>query len=163
MERKQKLYAAKVVVILSVIPVLLWAHSAGPPSGKAGVPGETNCNQSQCHVGTAVNGAGGSVKVTFSGGLVYSPGGKKHLVVTISDPTARIWGFQLTARPSSDTKTQAGSFASTDRFTAVVCNNPPFNEILDTFLDFPGNQNCPASKPLAYIEHTLNGSTGRLP
>lgn len=161
MLRKQKLYAAKVAVILGVIPVLLWAHSAGPVSGKAGVPGETNCNQSQCHVGTAVNGGGGSVKVTFPAGTVYTPGVKQHLVVTISDPTARMWGFQLTARPSSDPKTMAGSFTSTDRFTAVVCNVPPFNEFQDTFLDFGGNQNCPAAKPLAYVEHTQNGS-GRL-
>src|SRR5205823_290496 len=119
----------------AAIPVLLWAHSAGPVSGKSGVPGESTCNQAQCHIGTAINGGGGSVKVTFPGNLNYSPGVKQHLVVTIADPTARLWGFQMTARPSSDSKTMAGSFASTDRFTAVVCNNPPFNDFQDTFLD----------------------------
>ncbi len=159
MERNRKLYIAKVAVVMSAIPFLLWAHSAGPPSGKAGVPGETNCNQAQCHVGTAVNGGGGSVKVAFAGGSTYAAGVKQHLVVTISDPTARVWGFQLTARPSSDPKTQAGSFTSTDRFTAVVCNVPPFNEVQDAFLDFGQNQNCPANKSLAYIEHTLAGSS----
>jgi len=81
--------------------------------------------------------------------------------VTIADPTARIWGFQLTARPSSDSKTMAGSFTSTDRFTAVVCNVPPFIDFQDVFLDFGGNQNCPANRNLAYVEHTQNGS-GRL-
>ena len=87
MERKRKLYTAKVAVVMSAIPLLLWAHSAGPPSGKAGVPGETNCNQAQCHVGTAVNGGGGSVKVTFPGGSTYAAGVKQHLVVTVSDPS----------------------------------------------------------------------------
>jgi len=72
---------------------------------------------------------------------------------------ARNWGFQLTARPASDSKTQAGSFTSTDRFTAVVCNAPPFNETQDAYLDFGQNQNCPAAKPLAYVEHTSNGSS----
>jgi uncharacterized protein (TIGR03437 family) len=110
-------------------------------------------------VGTNLNGGGGSVKVTFPGSSTYAPGVKQHLVVTIADPTARNWGFQLTARPASDSKTQAGSFTSTDRFTAVVCNAPPFNETQDAYLDFGQNQNCPAAKPLAYVEHTSNGSS----
>ena len=88
MERKRKLYIAKVAVVMGAIPLLLWAHSAGPDSGKAGVPGERNCNQAQCHVGTAVNGGGGSVKVTFPGGSTYAAGVKQHLVVTISDPSS---------------------------------------------------------------------------
>jgi uncharacterized protein (TIGR03437 family) len=157
MERKRKLYAAKVAVIMGAVPLLLWAHSAGPDSGKAGVPGETNCNQSQCHVGTAVNGGGGSVKVTFAG-TSYIPGVKQHLVVTISDPTARVWGFQLTARPASDPKTMAGSFTSTDKFTGVVCGVPPFDPNQDRYFDFPNSQNCPANLPLAYIEHTQAGT-----
>src|SRR6185369_12841807 len=140
MERKTKLYAAKVIAIVAAFPLLLWAYSAGPPSGKAGVPGESTCNQAQCHVGTNLNGGGGSVKVTFPGSSTYAPGVKQHLVVTVADPTARNWGFQLTARPASDSKTQAGSFTSTDRFTAVVCNAPPFNEFQDAYLDFGQNQ-----------------------
>jgi uncharacterized protein (TIGR03437 family) len=157
MERKRKLYAAKVAVVMGAIPLLLWAHSAGPDSGKAGVPGETNCNQSQCHVGTAVNGGGGSVKVSFTSGS-YIPGVKQHLVVTISDPTARVWGFQLTARPASDPKTMAGAFKSTDKYTGVVCGVPPFDPNQDRYFDFPNSQNCPANLPLAYIEHTQAGS-----
>ena len=159
MERKRKIYIGKVAVILGAIPMLLWAHSAGPVSGKTGAPGDTTCNQAQCHVGTAVNGGGGSVKVAFPAGAKYTPGIKQHLVVTIADPTARIWGFQLTARSGSDFKTMAGSFTSTDRFTAVVCNVPPFVDFQDVFLDFGQNQNCPANKNLAYIEHTQNGSS----
>ena len=36
---------------------------------------------------------------------------------------------------------------------------PPFNDFQDVFLDFGQNQNCPAAKPLAYVEHTPNGSS----
>ena len=131
MERKTKLYVAKATVIMGAFPLVLWALSAGPNSGKAGVPANPPATEAQCHVGTALNGGGGSVKVTFPGGNVYAPGVKQHLVVTIADPTARNWGFQLTARLASDTKTQAGSFTSTDRFTAVVCGVPPFNIFQD--------------------------------
>src|SRR5258708_255887 len=138
MERKTKLYAAKATVIMGAFPLVLWALSAGPNSGKAGVPGESVCTE--CHVGTALNGGGGSVKVTFPGGNVYAPGVKQHLVVTIADPAARNWGFQLTARLSSDSKTQAGSFTSTDKFTAVVCGIAPFNIFQDVFIDFGQNQ-----------------------
>ncbi len=157
MERKNTHYAAKVAVILGAFPLLLWAFSTGPPSGKAGVPGESNCTEAKCHVGTALNGGGGSVKVTFPGGSTYAPGVKQHLVVTISDPTNTHWGFELTARPSSDPTTQAGSFTSTDSFTGVVCGVPPFLDFQDVYLDFGQNQNCPAAKPLAYVQHTLNG------
>lgn len=158
MERKRTLYAAKVAVILCAFPLLLWALSGGPQSGKAGVPGESNCTEAQCHVGTKLNEGGGSVKVSFPGGF-YAPGVKQHLVVTISDPTARNWGFQLTARPFSDPTTQAGSFTSTDAFTAVVCGIPPFDKLQDVYLDLGQNQNCPANRPLAYVEHTANGSS----
>lgn len=158
MERKRKLFIAKTAVILGVIPVLIWAHSAGPDVGKAGVPGESTCNEVNCHVGTALNGGGGSVAVTFPNGLNYVPGVKQHLVVTIADPTQRRWGFQLTARLASNSKTQAGSFTSTDRFTAVVCGQSATDQA-EVFLDFGANQNCPASKPLAYAEHTILGTS----
>jgi uncharacterized protein (TIGR03437 family) len=157
MERKRKLFIAKTAVILGVIPVLIWAHAAGPDVGKAGVPGESTCNEVSCHVGTPLNGGGGSVAVTFPNALNYVPGVKQHLVVTISDPAQRKWGFQLTARLSSNSKTQAGSFASTDRFTAVVCGQSS-TDPAEVFLDFGANQNCPAAKPLAYAEHTSFGT-----
>ena len=159
MERKRKLYIAKVAVIMGAIPMLLWAFSAGPDAGKAGVPGESNCTEAKCHVGTDLNGGGGSVKVTFPGASNYVPGLKQHLMVTISDASARAWGFQLTARPSSDSKTQAGSFTSTDQFTGVVCGTPGLDPFQEVYLDFGQSQNCPAAKPLAYVEHTLAGSS----
>ena len=159
MKRNQKIVYAKIAAVMSAIPFLVWAHSTGPDAGKAGVPGESNCTEIRCHVGTALNGGGGSVSVTFPGGQTYTPGVKQHLVVTIADPTARNWGFQLAARPISNAKTPAGNFASTDGFTAVVCAPASLDPFQQVFLDFPSNQTCAANKPLAYIEHTLNGSS----
>ena len=157
MQRKRKILIGKTAAILGVIPVLIWAHAAGPDVGKAGVPGESTCNEAQCHVGTALNGGGGNVAITFPGAATYVPGVKQHLVITITDAVQRKWGFQLTARLSSNSKTQAGSFTSTDANTAVNCGASP-TDLGATFLLFGKSQACPAAKPLGYAEHTSIGS-----
>ena len=157
MASKRKLYWAKTGVILGVIPILLWAHDYGPDPGKSGVPGESNCTESQCHVGTALNGGPGSVSVTFPGALSYVPGETQHLKVTIADPGEHRAGFQLTARQSSSTTVQAGSFTSSDGLTQVLCTDTSFIAVLE--LDFPGSQTCPAKQPLGYIEHNLTGES----
>lgn len=156
MERNRKLLLGKIAAVMGAIPLLIWAHAAGPDPGKSGVPGESTCNQSQCHVGTALNG-GGSVKVAFPNGTNYVPGVKQHLVVTISDPAQRVWGFQLAAR-QTDNKTQAGTFTSTDGFTSVICASSP-TDLSYIFLDFGTNQVCSSAKPYTYIEHTLAGAS----
>jgi uncharacterized protein (TIGR03437 family) len=158
MERRRKLVIAKVTVVLGAIPLLIWAHASGPDVGKSGVPGESTCMEAGCHLGTPLNGGGGSVQVAFPFGLTYTPGVKQRLTVTVSDPTARVWGFQLTARQSSNARAMAGSFTSTDRFTAVVCGTTP-TDGTEIFLDFGQNQNCPQTKPLAYAEHSQQGSS----
>src|ERR1035437_8025146 len=160
MERKRKLYWAKTGVIMGAIPLVIWAHIIGPDPGKNGVPGEGSCAESgQCHIGTAINGGGGSVAVTFPFGLVYVPGAKQHLTVTITDSQQHVAGFQLTARVAgaSGTKTQAGSFHSSDQYTSLLCSDSNLNTI--TELTYTTAQTCPASRPLAYIEHDEAGST----
>jgi uncharacterized protein (TIGR03437 family) len=164
MERKRKLFWAKTGVILSVVPVILWAHEYGPDAGYSGVPGEvgeqgptTNdtCLSSSCHVGT-LNPSAGKVTVAFPNGTTYTPGVKQHLMVTISDSTGpRAWGFQLTARQASSSKTMAGSFGSTDNNTLVLCADTSL--FTEQELDYPNSQTCPSSKPLAFIEHSLTG------
>ena len=159
MESNKKLYAAKVVVIMGAIPVLLWAYEYGPNPGYSGVPKELGtCAASGCHVGTVNNPANkGSVSVAFPDGQTYLPGVKQHLVVTIADPTQRAWGFQLTARPASNTATMAGTFASTDENTTVMCSSTDFNVFQEAPYASGKAQTCPASTPLEYIEHSLAG------
>ena len=70
----------------------------------------------------------------------------------MTHPTARIWGFQMTARVASAPATNAGSFASTDRTTAVLCAASA-TDLNGSILDFGASQTCPASKPLGFIEH----------
>jgi uncharacterized protein (TIGR03437 family) len=139
----------KIVIALlcASLPVLIYGYAVGPDAGVAGVPGEATC--SACHSG----GSGsGNVKVTFPGGLAYTPGVTQHLVVTVSDSSQRRWGFELTARQANNAKAQAGTFTpGSDGFTQLACTQTTFQT--ETF-----GSSCPASMPLQYIEHTLRGT-----
>src|ERR1022692_1134472 len=161
MERKRKLFIAKTAVILGVIPVLIWAHEYGPDAGYCNVPKEGgSCAQSGCHVGTANASTNkGSIAVNFPNGATYTPGVKQHLTVTISDPatTQRAWGFQLTARNASASATLAGTFASTDTLTTLMCASANLGQQLEVDFSAAKAQACPASLTLQYIEHSLTG------
>src|ERR1041384_3492655 len=159
MQKQRKLLIAKMAAILAAIPFLIWAHEYGPDAGYTGVPSESGtCASAMCHVGTANNPANtGSVSVAFPNGLTYSPGVKQHLRVTIADPTQRAWGFQLTMRLASNSATSAGTFTSTDNRTLLMCSSA--NLFTQQEVDFTatGSQVCPASMPLQYIEHSMQG------
>jgi uncharacterized protein (TIGR03437 family) len=157
MERNRKLIIAKCAVVAGAIPFLLWAHEYGPDPGYCGVPHENGtCASSQCHVGTANNPVNtGSVTVTFPVGKNYAPGVKQHLVVTIYDPVQHAWGFQLTARFSANSASMAGTFASTDQNTLVMCSTADLTQLKE--MDFGAPQTCPSNMPLQYVEHSLAG------
>jgi uncharacterized protein (TIGR03437 family) len=166
MTRNRKLIVAKTAVVLAAIPFLLWAHEYGPAPGYCGVPKENaSCISSGCHVGTANDPNNkGSVKVSFANGTSYVPGVKQHLVVTIDDPTQRAWGFQLTARLSSNSATMGGSFAFTDVNTQLMCSSADLVRLQGQCLstnpaDACANASttCPSNMPLQYMEHTLSG------
>ncbi len=144
---------------MGAVPLLIWAHEYGPDAGYSGVPKELGtCAQAGCHTGTANNpGNTGSVSVAFPNGLTYSPGVKQHLVVTISDAAQKAWGFQLTARQAGNTSTLAGTFASTDANTLLMC--AATNLFNEQPLQYSASkaQTCPSSMPLQYMEHSLAG------
>jgi uncharacterized protein (TIGR03437 family) len=159
MERKRKLYLAKVAVIMSAVPILIWAYEYGPDAGYSGVPNELGtCTGAQCHIGTTNDPANkGSVSVAFPNGQTYTPGVKQHLVVTIADPAQHAWGFQLTVRLASNTATVAGTLASTDQNTTMMCAAADFNQQREAPYVAGQTQTCPASMPLRYVEHSLAG------
>ena len=133
----------------AALPLLLLAYQQGPDAGVSGVPGETTCTS--CHSGS---GGTGNVAVTFPGGLAYTPGGKQHLVVTITDSAQRRWGFQLTARQSGGNTTQAGTFTpGSDGYTQIVCAPTNFRTE-----NFGGACSNTTTYPLQYIEHTQAGT-----
>src|SRR5215471_8367850 len=117
---------------MKVVPFLLgaagavsaWAYPFGPPNGYTPAPGDKPAVAcTQCHTGTPLNGGGGSVRITFPGGLSYTPGQTQNLTVTITDAVAATYGFEMSARmESAPNAQQAGSFtAGTNQ--KVVCSD----------------------------------------
>jgi len=147
MSRHRKIFVAKCVTILAVIPVMIYAYAEGPEARKTGAPGDRLCTE--CHAGTA-NPSGGKVEVTFPAGLTYTPGAKQRLTVTVTDSPARsVNGFQLTARlASNESNGQAGTFTTLDAATQVICEDSSLRP----------STGCRTAAPLEFIEHTQSGS-----
>jgi uncharacterized protein (TIGR03437 family) len=146
MERKRYNYAAKCAVIFAVVPILIYAYASGPDPRKTGAPGDRTCNEAGCHVGTALNGGGGKVEISYEGGSNYTPGLKQRFTVTITDSAARVYGFQASTRPSSNlTNGQAGTFSNISPATQVICEEGATR---------PTAGSCRASSPIEFIEHT---------
>ena len=159
MNRKRKIFWGKTAAIFGAIPLLIWAHEYGPDAGYSNVPGELGtCAQASCHLGTATI-ATNQISVTFPNGQTYVPGVKQHLTITISDPTQKAWGFQMTARNSGAAKTEAGTFASSDANTLLMCASSSLGSQFEVDYNAGTPQVCPGNMPLQYMEHSLAGYT----
>lgn len=142
-------FSPALAALLVLVPASLFGYGSGPDPGYAGVPGEASCTS--CHgSGTGT----GSVSLTFPGGSTYTPGVTQHLIVTVADSTQRRWGFQLSARLSSSSSSQAGSFTpGSDGYTQLTCTSSTFQ-----FIQFGSPCAGSARYPLEYIEQTSAGS-----
>jgi uncharacterized protein (TIGR03437 family) len=146
MGHNKRVLALKIAAVISAVPVLIYAYAEGPPARRTGAPGDQLCTV--CHLGTA-NSGGGSVTVSFPGGLTYTPGAPQQWTVTVTDAQARRSGFELTVRLASNRANgQAGDLAPIDGSTQVKCENDSLK----------GAAGCPASSPVQFIEHTLEGT-----
>jgi len=105
----------------------LFARAAFPPIASSGVPTDASAANacSQCHA------PAGSVNTDNKGRLqilvdtmTYTRGVKKRIRVKLDHSEAQRWGFQLTSRRSSDTRTGAGSFTE-DANTTLRCGGTP--------------------------------------
>jgi uncharacterized protein (TIGR03437 family) len=124
----------KIILALIVCALPALAHSDGADPGLSGAPNDSNCTA--CHGGRPNSGSG-SVKVTFANGSTYTPGRTQRITVTITDPAARRWGFEVSPRLASDPGSKgAGTMASVDGNTQVL----------------------PPRGGLQWITHTLNGT-----
>jgi hypothetical protein len=100
------------VAMISLCCGFLHAYSAGPPPRYSGAPGDNLGSCTSCHRGQPLNSGQGSVKILLPNGNSYSPGIKQHIMVQVSDPQQRRWGFQMSARSKSNQVTgQAGDLA----------------------------------------------------
>jgi hypothetical protein len=89
----------------------LLAKINGPVAGVAGVPGEANCTE--CHTAT-INAGAGRLQIQLVDASTWTPGKQVRVRVTLADPAARRWGFQLTARSSTSPTANAGTFELAD-------------------------------------------------
>jgi hypothetical protein len=81
-------------ILALALPSLALAYSTGPIDGVTGAPGEGTCVQ--CHNSFPLNSGAGSLVVSGIG-TTYTPGQAYTVDVTLADPNAMRWGFELTA------------------------------------------------------------------
>src|SRR5205823_8026782 len=110
-------------LVCGLVPAFLYSYATGPDPRYTGAPGDSTCASAGCHTGTALNGGGGSVQLTSSAGTNYTPGQQQTLTITVTDSKARVYGFQASARPDSNSsKGQAGDFTAGTQ-QQVICDN----------------------------------------
>jgi uncharacterized protein (TIGR03437 family) len=148
MKRERKVLIVKFGLIVGA-PVVLWAYASGPVAHKTGVPGTGESTCVSCHTGVPLNGGGGSLVISASGGANYTPGQKQTVTIQINDSAARRYGFQMTARLSSDLNQQAGTFTPGANQFVICAASDPSDEGANR-----SGSTCPASQPLEFIEHS---------
>lgn len=126
--------SARLVLLAALFHAISLGLPTGPIPGVAGAPGENNCTL--CHAGSEVNSGGGSLSIEMVGASQYVPGQQYRIRVSLSDPSAQRWGFQLTARQTAATGTTAGALASDTSPQLMVQN----------------------TSNLQYINHTINAT-----
>jgi uncharacterized protein (TIGR03437 family) len=105
------------LLLVGAIPVVLIGFSTTPPASHTGGFGEPTCQS--CH-GTGVNTGSGQVTIEVSNvSSGYSSNSTFPVTVTVNDPTAVHWGFELSARTQSGQ--QGGTLlAGSDGFTQLL-------------------------------------------
>ena len=124
---------SRIIAIMSALGVfaaVMLAHYAGPYARYTTAPGDnpkgSACIDSMCHVGT-INSGGGSASITFPNGLNYTPGVQQTLTIVVADSAAKLYGFEMTARLTSDlVNGQAGDFTAD---ATAIADRPGFGDV----------------------------------
>jgi uncharacterized protein (TIGR03437 family) len=117
--QERRIFIAKLLIPIGVLPVLLLGYALGPPPGHTGAPGEQTCWAIGCH--NTPTGAffenSNAIALAFPGAQTYEPGVTQRLRVTVTDPQGRVFGFQLSVRDGENR--QAGTLAPADARTRL--------------------------------------------
>jgi len=105
------------LLLMAAIPILVVGFSSTPPVSHTGGFGEPTCVA--CH-GTGLNTGSGEVTINVSNvSTGYTSGSTFPVTVTVNDPSAVRWGFELAVRTRSGQ--QAGTLlAGSDGFTQIL-------------------------------------------
>jgi hypothetical protein len=99
------------------------AYSTGPLDGLTGAPGEGNCTE--CHSSFPLDSGSGDYMETCNTG-VYAPGDVYTICLTLSDPVAARWGFEITMVDAAGDP--AGSLSPLDA-NVQISTGGPFDRI----------------------------------
>ena len=133
---------------LAAFPVVVCAFSGGPPIQRTGAPNDgTGQDCTACHrtYAPANSDPRGYVRINA---VNYTPGQKQTIRVEVFHPEAKRWGFELTARRTSDDKLKSGTFTP--------------NTLVQVKCDPSGNAPCGTDREFAqHLEPaTRTGSNG---
>jgi uncharacterized protein (TIGR03437 family) len=145
MQSHQTMHRILPVILFALAPVVVLAESAMPSIGYTGAPADhTGQNCSVCHssFGAANSNTQGSVTVSITN---YNPGVQQMIHVTVSNPTATRWGFQMTIREVSDETTEAGTFSTS--------TGQPFTVVCDSGSQFGSAPPCNGNNGRQFAEH----------
>ncbi len=97
------LFVSAIIFIFSTSSYDMHMDSDNGKAGKTGSPGETTCAESGCHVGTPVNGGGGSVTISSSNmtNWEYVPGQQYSISVTVAENARNLFGLGVEALQSN--------------------------------------------------------------
>lgn len=141
-----------ILAVLTFLTPLAFPYASGPDPRHTAAPGDdqSSCASSGCHTGTAVNGGGGNIVVSFPNGATYTPGQQQTFTVTVTDAGRKFFGFQMSARLASNLSGgQAGDFqASAGQL--VLCDNGLSKS----------SKGCAANALVQFIEHSTPSTSG---
>ncbi|HLJ50119.1 MAG TPA: choice-of-anchor V domain-containing protein [Bryobacteraceae bacterium] len=110
-----------VFAVLILSSVGLFANSTNQPIRFTGAPTDGGQTCAMCHTQSASSPGSGSMSLDIQS---YTPGVAQMIHVTITDPQATRWGFQLTARIVNNETLEAGTLTSADTANVqVVCDD----------------------------------------
>lgn len=121
----------------ALLSAIVLSYESGPEPGHTGAPDELTCTSVGCHTTYRLN-PDANGRVALEGVPArYATGERYTFKLSVSHPTARRWGFQITALDAGGNR--AGAFVVTDAARTQVVEGGP-----------GGNRE--------YVEHTLDGT-----
>jgi uncharacterized protein (TIGR03437 family) len=131
-------------------PAVALAESVMPGIGYTGAPADhkgQNCSVCHSSFGAANSNTQGGVTVSITN---YNPGVQQMIHVTVTNPKASRWGFQMTIREESDETREAGTFSTV--------TGQPFTVVCDDGSQFGSAPPCNGNNGRQFAEH-LNAPT----
>jgi hypothetical protein len=109
---RKNIFRLLIISSFSIVSLTLVSSSTGPEPARTGAPGESTC--SNCHI----NGLGTNTIALDFGDSSYLGGKIYDLTITASNPSAKNFGFQMTALDENHEKT--GTFIKSDNNTVIT-------------------------------------------